>query len=67
MHIEVTEMSFVPTNKSHMLFFLAEVAVASLEYEETTCKPMSIKEIYTATESLSPSNIIGQGIAGTCP
>lgn len=50
-----------------MLLFLAEVAVASLEYEETTCKPMSIKEIYTATESLSPSNIIGQGIAGTCP
>ncbi|OQU81736.1 hypothetical protein SORBI_3006G111400 [Sorghum bicolor] len=41
-----------------------EVAVTSLEYEETTCKPMSIKEIYTATESLSPSNIIGQGIAG---
>ncbi|XP_020403863.2 putative serine/threonine-protein kinase [Zea mays] len=41
-----------------------EVALASLEYEETTCKPMSIKEIYTATENLSPSNVIGQGIAG---
>lgn len=40
--------------------------MASLEYEETTCKPMSIKEIYTATENLSPSNVIGQGIAGTC-
>ncbi|KAM0912138.1 hypothetical protein ACQ4PT_013012 [Festuca glaucescens] len=41
-----------------------EVAVASVEYEELTCKQMSIKEIYTATENLRLSNIIGQGIAG---
>jgi interleukin-1 receptor-associated kinase 1 len=44
---------------------IAEVAVASVEYEEATCKQMSIKEIYTATENLRLSNIIGQGIAGT--
>jgi hypothetical protein len=42
-----------------------EVAVASVEYEEVTCKEMSIKEIYAATENLRLSNIIGQGIAGT--
>uniref|UniRef100_A0ACD5URC1 Uncharacterized protein n=1 Tax=Avena sativa TaxID=4498 RepID=A0ACD5URC1_AVESA len=41
-----------------------EVAVASVEYEEVTCKEMSIKEIYAATENLRLSNIIGQGIAG---
>ncbi|KAM0881338.1 hypothetical protein ACQ4PT_033019 [Festuca glaucescens] len=41
-----------------------EVAEASVEYEELTCKQMSIKEIYTATENLHLSNIIGQGIAG---
>jgi hypothetical protein len=44
---------------------VAEVAEASVEYEELTCKQMSIKEIYTATENLRLSNIIGQGIAGT--
>jgi hypothetical protein len=45
--------------------YVAEVAVASVEYEEVTCKEMSIKEIYAATENLRLSNIIGQGIAGT--
>ncbi|KAL6845845.1 hypothetical protein ACP4OV_024420 [Aristida adscensionis] len=41
-----------------------EFTVTSLEYEETICKQISIKDIYTATENLSPSNLIGQGIAG---
>ncbi|TVU14121.1 hypothetical protein EJB05_37567, partial [Eragrostis curvula] len=49
---------FKPSRKDN------EVTFASLEYEETTCKQMSIKDIYTATENLSPSNVIGQGIAG---
>ncbi|KAF7016875.1 hypothetical protein CFC21_030395 [Triticum aestivum] len=41
-----------------------EVGTASVEYEEVTCKQMSVKEIYAATENLHLSNIIGQGIAG---
>ncbi|KAK3141991.1 hypothetical protein QOZ80_4BG0340750 [Eleusine coracana subsp. coracana] len=41
-----------------------DVTFVSLEYEEATCKQMSIKDIYAATENLSPSNVIGQGIAG---
>jgi hypothetical protein len=27
---------------------------------------MSVKDIYAATENLSPLNVIGQGIAGAC-
>jgi hypothetical protein len=46
--------------------YLSEVIFASLEYEETTCKQMLVKDIYAATENLSPLNVIGQGIAGTC-
>ena len=45
--------------------YIAEVGTASVEYEEVTCKQMSVKEIYAATENLHLSNIIGQGIAGT--
>lgn len=41
-----------------------EVTAVSVEYEEVTCKQMCTKEIYDATENLSPLNVIGQGIAG---
>ncbi|RLM73200.1 putative serine/threonine-protein kinase [Panicum miliaceum] len=57
-HIRRRANKFKPSRKD------IEVTLASLEYEETTCKPMSIKDIYTATENLSPTNVIGQGIAG---
>nr|CAB3484787.1 unnamed protein product [Digitaria exilis] len=57
-HIRRRASKLKPTRKD------TEVTLASLEYEETICRPMSIKDIYTATENLSPSNVIGQGIAG---
>ncbi|XP_072973619.1 probable receptor-like protein kinase At2g42960 isoform X2 [Typha angustifolia] len=33
-------------------------------FEDPSCKEMSIKDIYAATNNLSPLNFIGQGIAG---
>lgn len=32
--------------------------------EESSCLKIPIKEVYSATNSLSPSNFIGQGVAG---
>ncbi|XP_062185634.1 probable receptor-like protein kinase At2g42960 [Phragmites australis] len=57
-HIRKKARKLKPSTKDN------EFTVASLEYEETICKQISIKDIYTATEHLSPSNVIGQGIAG---
>lgn len=42
------------------------LAVSDESYysEASTCRRLSLKEIYSATENLSMSNFIGQGIAG---